>query len=241
MLLTTTGQWMQEDPNTFDAGDSNLRRYVGNDPTNMVDSSGLIGMSAKGIEDLEGEEARSHYPPDAFRTGLKIVAIISDNTNGTYPDTYKWASPVTLEKDVSTPAKFIERLDKYGNNSIDVLIVSGHHALPEGDSVRCGVASNTEILINQSFAPDSPLFKKIREKVKSDGRIIIAACCAASAYNRDQQTLANKLQRTVYATRTTCRCDRPEYPFGGYADTVAKDDEVENEADNRPWIVKRPE
>jgi hypothetical protein len=41
MLLTTTGQWMQEDPKTFDAGDSNLRRDVGNDPTNMVDPSGL--------------------------------------------------------------------------------------------------------------------------------------------------------------------------------------------------------
>jgi hypothetical protein len=41
MLLTTTGQWMQEDPKTFDAGDSNLRRYVEDDPTNMVDPSGL--------------------------------------------------------------------------------------------------------------------------------------------------------------------------------------------------------
>jgi hypothetical protein len=32
---------MQEDPKTIDAGDSNLRRYVGNDPTNSTDPSGL--------------------------------------------------------------------------------------------------------------------------------------------------------------------------------------------------------
>jgi RHS repeat-associated protein len=31
-LLVTTGQWMQEDPIQFQAGDANLRRYVGNDP-----------------------------------------------------------------------------------------------------------------------------------------------------------------------------------------------------------------
>jgi RHS repeat-associated protein len=41
MLLVTTGQWMQEDPIAFSAGDSNLRRYVGNDPSNQADPTGL--------------------------------------------------------------------------------------------------------------------------------------------------------------------------------------------------------
>lgn len=36
-----TGSWMSEDPKGFDAGDSNLHRYVGNDPTNATDPSGL--------------------------------------------------------------------------------------------------------------------------------------------------------------------------------------------------------
>jgi RHS repeat-associated protein len=40
-LLVTTGQWMQEDPIWFQAGDANLRRYVGNNPTNRLDPSGL--------------------------------------------------------------------------------------------------------------------------------------------------------------------------------------------------------
>jgi RHS repeat-associated protein len=40
-LLVTTGQWMQEDPIWFQAGDANLRRYVRNNPTNATDPSGL--------------------------------------------------------------------------------------------------------------------------------------------------------------------------------------------------------
>jgi RHS repeat-associated protein len=43
-LLVTTGQWMQEDPIQFGGGDSNLRRYVSNSPTNEVDPSGLQGQ-----------------------------------------------------------------------------------------------------------------------------------------------------------------------------------------------------
>src|SRR5207248_4200184 len=35
------GRWTGEDPEGFDAGDSNLSRYVGNGPTNATDPSGL--------------------------------------------------------------------------------------------------------------------------------------------------------------------------------------------------------
>ena len=40
-LDTALGQWTQEDPMGFAAGDANVRRYVGNDPVNRVDPSGL--------------------------------------------------------------------------------------------------------------------------------------------------------------------------------------------------------
>ena len=40
-LLTLLGRWMQENPIGFDAGDGDLYRYVGNDPTNATDPSGL--------------------------------------------------------------------------------------------------------------------------------------------------------------------------------------------------------
>jgi hypothetical protein len=35
------GRWVEEDPIGFEAGDANPYRYVGNDPTNKVDPSGL--------------------------------------------------------------------------------------------------------------------------------------------------------------------------------------------------------
>ncbi len=41
MLDTRTGRWLQEDPSGFSAGDQNLYRYVGNDPTNGIDPTGL--------------------------------------------------------------------------------------------------------------------------------------------------------------------------------------------------------
>jgi RHS repeat-associated protein len=38
---STTGQWISEDPIGFSGGDTNLRRYVGNDPIDKIDSNGL--------------------------------------------------------------------------------------------------------------------------------------------------------------------------------------------------------
>jgi RHS repeat-associated protein len=39
-----TGRWMSQDPLGFDAGDSNLYRYVHNQPTERMDPSGLIDV-----------------------------------------------------------------------------------------------------------------------------------------------------------------------------------------------------
>jgi RHS repeat-associated protein len=41
-------QWLSEDPEGFDAGDANTRRYVGNDPVNRVDPSGLDYIEVTG-------------------------------------------------------------------------------------------------------------------------------------------------------------------------------------------------
>jgi RHS repeat-associated protein len=40
-----TGRWTSQDPMGFGAGDANLYRYVGNDPTNETDPSGLTHLS----------------------------------------------------------------------------------------------------------------------------------------------------------------------------------------------------
>ena len=41
MYDPSIGRWLEPDPEGFKAGDSNLERYVGNDPTNATDPSGL--------------------------------------------------------------------------------------------------------------------------------------------------------------------------------------------------------
>ncbi len=41
----TTGKFVNEDPKSFEAGDANLRRYVGNDPINATDPSGNQAIS----------------------------------------------------------------------------------------------------------------------------------------------------------------------------------------------------
>jgi len=38
---STIGRWQSKDPKSFDAGDTNLYRYVGNHPSYATDPSGL--------------------------------------------------------------------------------------------------------------------------------------------------------------------------------------------------------
>ena len=41
MYDPSIGRWFTEDPIEFEGGDADLYRYVGNDPTNAIDPSGL--------------------------------------------------------------------------------------------------------------------------------------------------------------------------------------------------------
>ena len=47
----TTGRWISQDPLGFDAGDSNLYRYVNNRPTEWTDPSGLEPIEQNGVFD----------------------------------------------------------------------------------------------------------------------------------------------------------------------------------------------
>ena len=46
MYEPTTGRWSTVDPKGFAAGDADLFRFVGNDPTNFIDPSGLVAKIA---------------------------------------------------------------------------------------------------------------------------------------------------------------------------------------------------
>lgn len=45
----TIGRWTTEDPIAFEGGDADLYRYVGNNPTNFTDPSGLLSDGAQKI------------------------------------------------------------------------------------------------------------------------------------------------------------------------------------------------
>ena len=47
MFDPTIGRWQTKDPKSFDAGDTNLYRYVGNHPTMATDPSGLFEEGIK--------------------------------------------------------------------------------------------------------------------------------------------------------------------------------------------------
>jgi RHS repeat-associated protein len=55
-LLTGPAMWMTPDPLDFGAGDANLRRYVGNDPTNETDPSGeyFVAKDARVADAFQG-------------------------------------------------------------------------------------------------------------------------------------------------------------------------------------------
>ena len=48
MYDPTVGQFIEEDPVGFDAGDTNLYRYCGNSPTNARDPSGMASYGPNG-------------------------------------------------------------------------------------------------------------------------------------------------------------------------------------------------
>jgi hypothetical protein len=49
MYDTRTGVWLSEDPSGFEAADTNLRRYVGNRPIHLTDSTGLAADEAREV------------------------------------------------------------------------------------------------------------------------------------------------------------------------------------------------
>src|SRR3984957_1246235 len=59
----STGTWQTQDPAGFAAGQANLNQYVGNDPTNMTDPTGLLEDGANGAGDhhLRGDGLSRAY------------------------------------------------------------------------------------------------------------------------------------------------------------------------------------
>lgn len=76
----TTGNWMEEDPIRWGGSDTNLVRYVANDPTNAIDTSGLKVSFDSITIDTDGKGIGEMFPhlgwiidTDAFTFGFNVT------------------------------------------------------------------------------------------------------------------------------------------------------------------------
>jgi RHS repeat-associated protein len=76
------GRWTAKDPIGFAGGDANLYRYVGNDPVNLADPSGLgIGEIVLGV--IAGLVDVAMFPVTLARTGQELSNAITEAIGGT--------------------------------------------------------------------------------------------------------------------------------------------------------------
>jgi RHS repeat-associated protein len=64
-----SGRFISEDPIGFEAGDSNVYRYVGNSPLFYVDPSGFCGVSSSGGTEFGGLGDFAGFTPGSFGVG----------------------------------------------------------------------------------------------------------------------------------------------------------------------------
>jgi RHS repeat-associated protein len=120
----TTGRWLSQDPTRFEAGDSNLYRYVHNAPTGYGDPSGTTGFRdyLNGYRNLLPEVKAE---VDGIRAKMTVeTERIPPQLNGGGPD----ARYSVYYRPTSAPAwlgrNFVESFELSGGASDDVLNVA---------------------------------------------------------------------------------------------------------------------
>jgi RHS repeat-associated protein len=86
---SNTGRWLSQDPLGFDAGDSNLYRYVKNRPTVATDPSGFQGAVVPTTQVIEGNKYGQWR-------------IKQENTNGTETTEYQSDVGITFSPNAAT-------------------------------------------------------------------------------------------------------------------------------------------
>jgi pimeloyl-ACP methyl ester carboxylesterase len=105
------GRWLEQDPIGFDAGDLNLYRVEGNNPTNEVDPSGLIGI----IFDGSGYQAN-----DGTIISRLIVPFAKGDTQAS-PSYYKIDLGNVWRKVNDAESEIEEILRKNPKEPIDII------------------------------------------------------------------------------------------------------------------------
>ncbi|HTU16977.1 MAG TPA: RHS repeat-associated core domain-containing protein [Gemmataceae bacterium] len=102
MYDPSVGRWLEQDPIGFDAGDADLYRYVGNNPTNAIDPSGLDTVVVVD-RPIEGESSK--------KLGHGYIVVIHDNkTYDTYGFDGEWHHNYKTDIDYIKSGKAVGRL-----------------------------------------------------------------------------------------------------------------------------------
>ncbi|OWK34780.1 RHS repeat-associated core domain-containing protein [Fimbriiglobus ruber] len=86
MFDPSLGRWLTEDPVGYDAGDPNLYRFVGNDPTDLVDPSGLAPEAKSGIKIkvVQGQDTQGQHTYPTATANWSIDGMPALPANLTY-------------------------------------------------------------------------------------------------------------------------------------------------------------
>jgi RHS repeat-associated protein len=80
-----TGRWMSQDPMGFDAGDSNLYRYVNNSAPNLIDPSGLQGDQLTYTNRQQPVFGKDVAKIETDKTGKRYLVVQGDGTDEKLP------------------------------------------------------------------------------------------------------------------------------------------------------------
>jgi|SRR5579884_2161087 len=133
------GRWLQVDPTGFDGGDANLYRMEGNNPTNEVDPSGLLGkvttikFTFYGFSEEQQKELMD-ITVKAVEKLEKALAMLTDH----------WDELEDLATVKSVPRPFLDKTYQTLKGKIrDVSAI--------GAPVGCGCVHNREVIVRQQY------------------------------------------------------------------------------------------
>jgi RHS repeat-associated protein len=206
-----TGSWTTADPLGFAAGDPNLYRYVGNDPTDMMDPSGLAPVTLKfdpknDLNKIGLEGGLFIVSTYTFPDPVRVVVVARDN--GSVVPLGPFASSITaLTQQINTASK--------GGQTFKMITIWGHCG--GGDGIfRPGVLlqnpKDGKVPPGGSFdlANLTPgLIAAIQKALQPGGVLVIASCGHQADYDakvgkegawaKQLQALADKLGVIVAA------------------------------------------
>ena len=222
----TTGRWTTEDPMGFPAGDANLYRYVGNNPTNLTDPSGLNETEDKANALLN----QISKGTQGILTALELIDLVKSKDKNVARNAQK-ALLAFLQKLQPAKAPSKDEVEKVGQYIFDLesdafkvrqkatesLIAAGPQALM---ALECNLQgkNSLEFTTRLKFVIEQIKANEIRaEKFASELlRIFDGRFSGPQLYDAD-------LRKMILAEFQRLAKGEPGSPLTTYADAIVQD------------------